>query len=196
MSGHLTGFGKKRRHLSRDRLTRHLRSELMARIHQRDTEPELAVRRALHRLGLRFTVNGARNRDLIGRPDIVLPRWKTVIFVHGCFWHRHLGCRNTTTPTHRRKFWVAKFSANVARDKRCVAALKRAGWRVVIVWGCQTRDRNLLRRTLLRRFRTILGDGDAALRRRPRANFAPRTRTSEFARLAPRPSSSEQRPKE
>jgi len=111
----------------------------MRRVRQRGTGPELIVRRLLHRLGLRFTISGPRNRDLPSRPDLVLPRWHTVVLVHGCFWHRHQGCRLATTPATRAGFWTAKFAANVARDRRQIALLRRAGWRVVVVWECETR---------------------------------------------------------
>lgn len=116
------------------------RSVLMARVRQRHTGPELVVRSVLHGLRLRFTVNGPLNRALPSRPDIVLPRWKTVVLVHGCFWHRHPGCRLTTTPRTRAAFWNQKFATNVARDRKQRALLRKAGWRVVTVWECETRS--------------------------------------------------------
>ena len=116
------------------------RSYNMSRIRCRNTKPEIAVRSALHRLGYRFTVNGPRNRSLSGRPDIVLPKYETVVFVHGCFWHRHAGCRYATTPSSREEFWQAKFAANVERDQRNVERLASEGWKVVVVWECETRD--------------------------------------------------------
>ncbi|HEX9782120.1 MAG TPA: DNA mismatch endonuclease Vsr [Opitutaceae bacterium] len=103
----------------------------------------------MHRLGFRFTVNGPSNRNLVGRPDIVLPRHKCVVFVHGCFWHRHLGCPRATTPTTRNAFWLAKFEANIARDRRQQHALRASGWMVLIVWECETRDPELLARRLV-----------------------------------------------
>ena len=111
----------------------------MGRVRQRHTEPEQVVRSILHALGLRFTVNGPLNHSLPSRPDIVLPRWKTVVLVHGCFWHRHDGCRLTTTPKTRPDFWNQKFSANVVRDKKQRVLLRRLGWRVIVVWECETR---------------------------------------------------------
>src|SRR4051794_20661034 len=102
----------------------------MAAVKQRDTAPELAVRRALHSMGLRFRVN---RRDLPGSPDIVLLRWRTAIFVHGCFWHRHT-CTRATTPSIRRAFWQQKFSRNVTRDRAVARALRRQGWRVITIW--------------------------------------------------------------
>jgi DNA mismatch endonuclease (patch repair protein) len=121
-----------------DPLSVEARSRLMGRVRQRGTGPELAVRSALHRLGFRFTVRGPLNRRLPGRPDIVLPRHRMAVFVHGCFWHRHAGCAKTTTPTTRAEFWQAKFSANMARDERVMAALKTLAWRVLVVWECET----------------------------------------------------------
>ena len=112
------------------------RSEVMSRIRGKDTTPELQVRSVVHRLGYRFRLHV---RDLPGSPDLVLPRLGTVIFVHGCFWHRHRGCRYATTPSTRRAFWQAKFDANVARDKRTAASLRHLGWSVITVWECQLR---------------------------------------------------------
>ena len=119
-----------------DTLSPSQRSEMMSRIRGRDTAPELQVRSILHRMGYRFTLD---NRDMPGSPDIVLPRYDVAIFVHGCFWHRHEGCRYATTPKTRRSFWNAKFQANIARDRRVTAALRRDGWRVWTVWECQLR---------------------------------------------------------
>lgn len=118
-----------------DTLTRSERSALMARIRGTDTGPERIVRSELHRAGFRFRLHAAR---LPGRPDIVLPKHRVVVFVHGCFWHRH-GCRLTGTPSTRRAFWTAKFAANVARDRRSARALRRLGWRVLTVWECSLR---------------------------------------------------------
>jgi DNA mismatch endonuclease (patch repair protein) len=107
----------------------------MRRVATRGSKPEMIVRRALHALGYRFRLH---RRDLPGSPDIVLPRRRTAIFVHGCFWHRHAGCRRTTTPKTRAAFWQAKFDANVARDRRVIAALEEDGWRIEVVWECET----------------------------------------------------------
>lgn len=104
----------------------------MANIRSRDTLPERVVRSYLHRLGFRFRIHGS----LRGRPDIVLPRWGAVVFVHGCFWHRHSGCDKATSPATNRRFWNAKFAANVERDRRAAQALRRDGWRVFTVWEC------------------------------------------------------------
>ena len=122
------------------------RSEIMGRIGPRDTQPELTVRRIAHRLGFRFRLHA---KNLPGRPDLVLTRHRTVIFVHGCFWHRHAGCVKTTMPKTRVKFWKAKFDENVSRDARNVAALKTAGWRVITIWECETERRGVVERRLL-----------------------------------------------
>lgn len=113
------------------------RSAMMARIGPRDTAPEMAVRRALHRLGYRFRLH---RRDLPGKPDVVLPRHRTVFMVHGCFWHRHTGCRFAYMPKSRVEFWQNKFEGNVARDRRVVRELKKLGWVVRIIWECESKD--------------------------------------------------------
>ena len=116
------------------------RSRMMAGIGGRDTTPERIVRSHLHRAGLRFRLHA---RALPGRPDIVLPRWNAVVFVHGCFWHRHAGCPKAATPSSNQAFWQRKFEDNVARDARNTAALRRLGWRVFTVWECRTSPRAL-----------------------------------------------------
>ncbi len=110
------------------------RSLMMGRIRGRDTQPEMSVRRYLHRTGLRFKVN---DKALPGRPDVVLPRYACVVFIHGCFWHRHIGCRFSTTPKSRFEFWHRKFCANKARDQRNGLELRRLRWRVLVIWGCE-----------------------------------------------------------
>ena len=117
-----------------DFLTPSERSERMSRIRGKDTQPELALRKALHRLGLRYRLHGA---GLPGRPDLVFPRYKTVVFVHGCFWHRHLGCSIATTPKSNTPFWLEKFEKNVARDVRVTKQLAEQGWAVFVVWECE-----------------------------------------------------------
>lgn len=109
------------------------RSRMMAGIRGRDTKPELTVRKALHGAGYRFRLH---RRDLPGTPDIVLPKHRVCIFVHGCFWHRHLGCRFATSPATRVEFWSTKFQSNVARDAEAQRRLIELGWRVLIVWEC------------------------------------------------------------
>lgn len=121
------------------------RSTLMAKVKGRNTSPEMKVRRALHSLGFRFRLH---RKDLPGRPDIVLPRHRLVIFVHGCFWHRHPGCKMTTTPKTRRAFWEEKFATNVLRDQRNIDDLEKLGWRVATIWECETRKAESLRSAL------------------------------------------------
>lgn len=116
-----------------DVMDRETRSRVMARIRGRDTKPELLLRRSLHAMGFRFRLN---QRRLPGSPDIVLAKWRTAIFVHGCFWHRHQGCRKATTPSTNVNFWAAKFEANLARDQRALDALTSLGWRTAVVWEC------------------------------------------------------------
>jgi DNA mismatch endonuclease (patch repair protein) len=113
------------------------RSAMMSRIRSRNTKPELIVRSVLHRMGYRFRLH---SRNLPGHPDIVLPRHKTVILVHGCFWHRHHNCRLAYTPKSRKEFWAAKFEVNQSRDLQTCRALRRLGWKVVTIWECQTSD--------------------------------------------------------
>ncbi|WLH35011.1 DNA mismatch endonuclease Vsr [Pseudomonas sp. FP2196] len=110
------------------------RSERMARIKGSNTRPEIALRKVLHRLGMRYRLHGS---GLPGKPDLVFPRYKTVVFVHGCFWHRHSNCSITTTPKTNTAFWVEKFEKNVARDEKNISLLKEAGWRVFVIWECE-----------------------------------------------------------
>lgn len=117
-----------------DSLSPSRRSWNMRRIRGANTLPERRLRSQLHRRGLRFRLH---DRKLPGSPDIVLPRFKSVIFVHGCFWHRHAGCRNATSPSTRKEFWEKKFQDNGRRDSRNQRALRRSGWRVLVVWECQ-----------------------------------------------------------
>jgi DNA mismatch endonuclease (patch repair protein) len=117
------------------------RSRMMASIRGRDTSPEILVRSYLHRAGLRFTTHA---RGLPGRPDLLLPKFKTAIFVHGCFWHRHPGCRFAAVPKTRASFWNDKFAANIARDEHAKLQLESAGWHVIVVWACQLQDTDTL----------------------------------------------------
>lgn len=124
-----------------------VRSRMMSGIRGKNTRPEIAVRKFLHAAGLRFRLHVA---DLPGRPDIVLPKHNSVVFVHGCFWHRHDGCKNCSTPKTRPEFWNAKFAANVQRDKRDQDELHRAGWNVVVIWECEAYTDAKLNRLLTR----------------------------------------------
>lgn len=124
-----------------DRISKERRSWNMSRIRGRDTRPEKLVRSLLHCLGYRFRLH---RRDLPGNPDIVLPKYRTVILVHGCFWHRHSGCRFAYMPRSRMEFWKRKFQRNVERDSEVKRQLEHAGWRVLTVWECETRDPEIL----------------------------------------------------
>nr|WP_280514940.1 very short patch repair endonuclease [Aureimonas sp. ME7] len=119
------------------------RSKLMARVRQKDTTPEMALRRTLHRLRYRFRIHV---RTLPGTPDIVFPSRRKAIFVHGCFWHRHAGCHKMTTPKTRVEFWQAKFDRNVERDASVVRMLEDMGWSVLTIWECQTEVEDEMRR--------------------------------------------------
>lgn len=116
-----------------DTVSKTTRSRIMRSVRQKDTEPELRLRKILHRMGFRYRLH---DKKLPGSPDLVFSKYKTVIFVHGCFWHRH-GCKRTTMPATRKGFWQDKFSANIKRDKQNITDLKSAGWCVMVVWECQ-----------------------------------------------------------
>ncbi len=128
-----------------DRLTKQHRSWNMSRIRGKDTKPEMRVRSLLHRMGFRFRLH---RKDLPGKPDIVLPAYHTVIFVHGCFWHRHPGCRFAYTPKSRVEFWQTKFRRNVERHQEVTAELEELGWRVVVIWECETGSEEQLQQRL------------------------------------------------
>ena len=147
------------------------RSEIMSRIKGRNTKPELIVRRIAHGLGFRFRLHRG---DLPGSPDMVFPRYRTVVFVHGCFWHRHHGCRYAYRPKSRIQFWTKKFEENVARDTRNEMALRDLGWRVLVIWECETKDKAAIRAQLL-----------AHLRRRGVASAGNDTRGSSDRRKSP-----------
>lgn len=128
------------------------RSALMSRIRAKDTGPEMIVRRIAHGMGYRFRLY---RRDLPGRPDLVFPRFRAILFVHGCFWHQHAGCRaGVSVPKTRREFWVPKLAGNVARDARSLAALEELGWRVGVIWECETKRPEFVRDTLSDLLRT------------------------------------------
>ncbi|MHA6193867.1 very short patch repair endonuclease [Pseudomonas wadenswilerensis] len=117
-------------------ITSDLRSKIMRSVSRKNTKPEIIVRSLLHSLGFRFRLH---QKSLPGSPDIVLAKYKTAIFVHGCFWHRHPGCRYASTPKTRQEFWLPKFEANVTRDAKKEAQLIELGWRVLVIWECETR---------------------------------------------------------
>jgi DNA mismatch endonuclease (patch repair protein) len=127
----------------------------MSWIRSSDTVPELAIRKSLHALGFRFRLHG---RKLPVKPDIILPRHRTVVFVHGCFWHRHGGCKVATTPKSNTDFWVEKFGRNVARDARVAAELAAQGWNVLVAWECELNTREKSAATARQIARDIRGD--------------------------------------
>lgn len=133
----------------------------MSRVRGRDTAPEMTVRRIAHALGLRFRLHRS---DLPGTPDLVFPKWRTAVFVHGCFWHRHPGCSRASMPQTRIEFWRSKLARNVERDRAASAALRKAGWKVAVVWECEIKNPDTVGKRLL----------NAIKRARPRA---PRGRT-------------------
>ena len=123
-----------------DIVDRATRSRMMSGIRGRDTKPEIVVRKYLHAAGLRFRL---APKNLPGKPDIVLPKYRTVVFVHGCFWHRHHGCDLAAVPGVHREFWRKKFKANVHRDRHVARLLRAAGWKVLVIWQCQLDYRQL-----------------------------------------------------
>lgn len=147
-----------------DTLTAEQRSALMAKIRGVDTKPELFVRKALHARGYRYRLHA---RDLPGRPDLVFRKRRTVVFVHGCFWHRH-GCKKTTHPKSRQTYWQEKFANNVARDQRNQAQLAEDGWRVFVVWECEIEKDD----EALERLTAFLGPTNAETQRRNPAKAA------------------------
>lgn len=124
-----------------DTLTKRERSERMGRVKGADTKPEMVVRRLVHALGYRYRLHA---RDLPGKPDIVFRRRKKVIFVHGCFWHRHAECKLARIPKSRPDFWIPKLEGNRERDIRNQEELARMGWRILVIWECETGDRGEL----------------------------------------------------
>ncbi|WP_081745321.1 very short patch repair endonuclease [Pseudomonas sp. URIL14HWK12:I7] len=118
------------------------RSKMMSNVKGKDTKPELVVRRLCHNMGLRYRLH---QKHLPGKPDLVFPKHKLCIFVHGCFWHRHPGCKHASTPKSRLDFWLPKLKKNVERDLDAQQALLLLGWRVVIIWECETKNRERLR---------------------------------------------------
>ena len=136
-----------------DSLSAEKRSWNMSRIRSKNTHPELVVRSILHRLGLRFRLHSNR---LPGHPDIILPKHRMAVFVHGCFWHRHVNCKFAYTPKSRAAFWKDKFAGNVIRDRRQHSLLRKSGWKTMIVWECEVANPTSLRARLARRFGVFL----------------------------------------
>ncbi len=133
-----------------DSLTQEHRSWNMSRIRGKDTKPEMATRSLLHGMGYRFRL---KNSEIPGKPDIILPRYKAVIFVHGCFWHRHPGCKYAYMPKSRKDFWEKKFHSNIQRDREVTAQLKKLGWRQMVVWECEIKDADTLKKKIKAFFR-------------------------------------------
>ena len=121
-----------------DTVSTSVRSAVMRRVKSKNTAPELTVRRTLHALGLRFRLH---SQLLPGSPDVVLPRHKVAVFVNGCFWHRHYGCSKSTMPATRVEYWAQKFQRNVQRDVLSEALLCQQGWRMLVIWECETKDK-------------------------------------------------------
>ena len=130
-----------------DVFTKAKRSRIMARVKGKDTKPELVVRSLLHKMGYRFRLH---RRDLPGNPDLVLPRHRKVVFIHGCFWHGHGGCPRSRRPTTNIEFWNEKLDKNIQRDKRNILELEALGWRSLIIWTCEIKDIEGLRLKLQR----------------------------------------------
>ncbi|MGD0023557.1 MAG: very short patch repair endonuclease [Xanthobacteraceae bacterium] len=119
-----------------DHVSRSKRSSIMRAVRGRHTAPEILVRKAAHRLGLRFRLH---MRGLPGRPDLVFPKWRTVVFVNGCFWHRHPGCKRATTPKSNVRFWKRKLAENIRRDAANYAQLAELSWKVIVLWQCEVK---------------------------------------------------------
>ncbi|MGH9839078.1 MAG: very short patch repair endonuclease [Blastocatellia bacterium] len=130
-----------------DVFTPEQRSLVMASVHEKNTTPELAVRSLLHRMGCRFRLH---RKDIPGKPDIVLPRHKKSIFVHGCFWHQHKGCKHAARPTSNTDYWNKKLDRNIERDKANRKKIGELGWKVMVIWECETRNHELLADKLLK----------------------------------------------
>lgn len=119
----------------------------MSRVRGKDTGPEKMVRRIAHGLGLRFRLH---RKELPGKPDLVFPKYRFVTFVHGCFWHRHPGCKRASFPSTRQEFWAQKFTATVARDAEQALELEKRGWRVGVIWECELKGPERVAERLLR----------------------------------------------
>lgn len=137
-----------------DKFSKKKRSEIMSKIRGEETIPEIAVRQFLFSKGFRFRKN---IKSLSGKPDIVLPKYKTVIFVHECFWHGHKNCNAAKLPETRKAFWKNKIASNVERDKRNYKELKKSGWKVVTVWQCQIKNKNRKEKRLAKVIKEITG---------------------------------------
>lgn len=133
-----------------DNLTGEQRKKAMSSVKQRHTKLEIIIRSLLHRQGFRFRIH---NKKLSGTPDIVLTKYKTVVFAHGCFWHQHEGCRKSRRPTSNVEFWNAKLDRNIERDKNNIRDLEKSGWTVIVVWECELKNMEKLTEKLLNEIR-------------------------------------------
>jgi DNA mismatch endonuclease (patch repair protein) len=129
--------------LMTDRISKAQRSRNMQAIRSTDTEPELTVRRIVHGLGYRYRLH---SKQIPGRPDLVFPARRKVIFVHGCFWHAHPGCVNARLPASNREYWVPKLQRNIERDRQAIERLRIDGWKALVIWECEARNRNRIRK--------------------------------------------------
>jgi DNA mismatch endonuclease (patch repair protein) len=125
-----------------DIVTPEQRSRMMSRVKGKNTKPEMIVRSLCHEMGLRFRLH---RRDLPGTPDLVFPKHRLCIFVHGCFWHRHIGCKYASTPKSQKKFWLEKFDSNIKRDFQNINKLKLLDWRVEVIWECEINNINSIK---------------------------------------------------
>jgi DNA mismatch endonuclease (patch repair protein) len=148
-----------------DRITQQTRSLIMSRVKAKNTTPELRVRKIAYALGYRFRIH---RRDLPGTPDLVFPKLRLILFVHGCFWHRHNGCVRATTPRSNYDFWQKKLDRNVERDRQAVSDLAAMGWDARIIWECETKDAAMLATQLRELFESRLND--LHLKREPSQN--------------------------
>lgn len=139
-----------------DNLSISRRSWNMSKIRSKDTNPEQLVRSLMHRSGYRFTIDGPLNRVLPGKPDLVFPKYRIAVFVHGCFWHRHEGCKYAYLPKSRIDFWEAKFRKNIERDREVARLFDKVGWLQFVVWECQLKKDQLL---IIENFRNLLTEG-------------------------------------
>jgi len=121
------------------------RKRCMSHVKEKDTIPEIIIRKAFWQAGFRYRLNS----KLPGKPDIVLPKYRAVIFAHGCFWHSHPGCPRSKLPSTRKEFWTSKITANVQRDKRNVSELRKVGWRVAVIWECSLKNLNLQEKSFI-----------------------------------------------
>lgn len=134
---------------SMDVMSKEQRSRCMSRIRAKDSKPEMIVRRVTHELGFRYRLH---RKDLPGKPDLVFPSRRKVIYVHGCFWHQHAGCQLASKPKTRPEYWEPKLAGNMARDRRVQAELNKLGWAVLVVWECETKDKKTLAERLTQYF--------------------------------------------